>query len=589
MKKIALLLSAVMSISFLPSISFAAGDTISSAAELQNFRDSVNNGNTYEGQTVTLAAQVDLSAISWNSIGTEEHPFKGTFDGGGKTVTGLNTQTEDTYAGLFGYNSGTIKNLTVETTESGIRQELKEETCEESRHLFGGAVAAYNTGNISYCTVKGLVYGYNQYSYMASGGICGMNKGTISNCENSARIYVDQWVDYTKLYGDAYAGGICAINEGFVTDSVSNAKPKLNDTYSFIEAAPGVYASSRFASAIAGGAVGDNRGTVSKLSSSGTVIANINFPVYEMSYAYAGGVCGSNTGTVLESSSECYVTSLQHAQADDKRRNFLMSGGISGYNQGEISGSTFNGLVSAGTDINSRVIAYAGGVCGYNYGTISDSEFGTNAKITDSRITRVDRWINDYAPDYAGGICGYNDEGTITQCRARGKIYPREYFANADNKYYGGITGENSGSVSVSYSNTDIILDGDSAVLAGYGLAIDKKAESSATDPKVYVGGLSGINNGVTENCYHYTTSKNSMKAYNIGGLSGVNNGVLENCYSNCNTDTSLIGNSAGICLVNNGMINSCYYRSNSLSDNISGAEKTAVQMRNKATFVKLY
>ena len=128
MKNIALLLSAVMLISLLPTISFAAGNTISTAAELQNFRDSVNNGNTYEGQTVTLEAQVDLSSISWNSIGTEEHPFKGTFDGGGKTVTGLNAETEDMYAGLFGYNSGTIKNLNVETTENGVRQSLSIET-----------------------------------------------------------------------------------------------------------------------------------------------------------------------------------------------------------------------------------------------------------------------------------------------------------------------------------------------------------------------------------------------------------------------------------------------------------------------------
>ena len=588
MKKIALLLSAVMLISLLPTISFAAGNTISTAAELQNFRDSVNNGNTYEGQTVTLEAQVDLSSISWNSIGTEEHPFKGTFDGGGKTVTGLNAETEDMYAGLFGYNSGTIKNLNVETTENGVRQSLSIETGVEkkSKHMFGGAVAAYNTGNILNCTAKGLVYGYNQYSYMASGGICGMNKGTISDCENSARVYVNQYVDYTKLYGDAYAGGICAINEGFVANSSSNAQGKTFADHPYIEEAAGIYASSRFASAIAGGGIGDNRGNVSKVTSSGTVHANINFAVGEMSYAYAGGICGSNTGTVSGSTSECYITSQQHSDTDDKRRNFLMSGGISGYNKGELSGNTFNGLVTSGTDINSSVVAYTGGVCGYNYGTISDCEFGANAKITDGRLTKVNRWTNNYSPDYAGGICGYNDKGTITQCRAKGKLYPREYFANNNNKYYGGIVGENNGTVSVSYSMSDIILDGDSSILIGYGLTINKKAEDAATDSKVYAGGLSGNNNGIIENCYHYTTSQNSLKAYNVGGLSGVNSGLLENCYSNCTADITLIGNGKGICPMNNGMVNSCYFRIDSLDDDISEAKKTVAQMRSKATFV---
>ena len=73
---------------------------ITTAAELVEFRDSVNSGRTYEGRTIILGDNIDLSSkcspeneISWLPIGgwnnSEEWWFMGTFDGNNKTISNL--------------------------------------------------------------------------------------------------------------------------------------------------------------------------------------------------------------------------------------------------------------------------------------------------------------------------------------------------------------------------------------------------------------------------------------------------------------------------------------------------------------------
>ncbi len=57
--------------------------------ELKAFRDDVNAGNTYNGKTVILIADIDLKNENWTPIGNEEHPFQGNFDGKGHTISNL--------------------------------------------------------------------------------------------------------------------------------------------------------------------------------------------------------------------------------------------------------------------------------------------------------------------------------------------------------------------------------------------------------------------------------------------------------------------------------------------------------------------
>ena len=97
--------------------------TISSARELNEFAQKVNNGNGYEGKTITLTNDIEYDGVTANNftpIGVSHHRFKGTFDGAGHTIKGINvTQSSNYYIGLFGIiqPTATIKNVIVADSE----------------------------------------------------------------------------------------------------------------------------------------------------------------------------------------------------------------------------------------------------------------------------------------------------------------------------------------------------------------------------------------------------------------------------------------------------------------------------------------
>lgn len=81
--------------------------TIASGQEFANFRDTVNAGNTYEGETIQLVDNIDLASVcgesigSFTPIGTETINFKGTFDGNYHTINNLYMREEKSVLGLF--------------------------------------------------------------------------------------------------------------------------------------------------------------------------------------------------------------------------------------------------------------------------------------------------------------------------------------------------------------------------------------------------------------------------------------------------------------------------------------------------------
>ena len=103
--------------------------TISSAEELAWVANQVNTGeNDFGGYTITLADDIgtlDMSAYEWDPIGygSEDDPqnsqyFKGTFDGNGKTISGIHVNKPEGWGvGLFGYvHTATIKNVTLDNS-----------------------------------------------------------------------------------------------------------------------------------------------------------------------------------------------------------------------------------------------------------------------------------------------------------------------------------------------------------------------------------------------------------------------------------------------------------------------------------------
>ena len=149
--------------------------TVYNADGLMNVAELVNGGKT--DINITLDTNIDLTGKDWTPIGTDyDKSYKGTFDGGGHTITGLTFTTNDEYAGLFGYlnRAGTVKNVVME----GIQI--------TSNHMFGstGGVAGFSWGTIENCSVSGSVSGTK-----CVGGVVGAQKaGSITGCSCSATV-----------------------------------------------------------------------------------------------------------------------------------------------------------------------------------------------------------------------------------------------------------------------------------------------------------------------------------------------------------------------------------------------------------------
>ena len=66
----------------------------------------VNGGKDFSGKTVKLTDDIDLGSQEWTPIGDDGYNnlFSGTFDGNGKTISGLQiTSANDGFVGLFGF------------------------------------------------------------------------------------------------------------------------------------------------------------------------------------------------------------------------------------------------------------------------------------------------------------------------------------------------------------------------------------------------------------------------------------------------------------------------------------------------------
>ena len=80
---------------------------VNNEKDFAKFASMVNNGRDFKNKTVTLKAHLNLNRNSWVPIGSQEHPFRGTFKGNSFSISGIHLQEgSNLYAGLFGYILG---------------------------------------------------------------------------------------------------------------------------------------------------------------------------------------------------------------------------------------------------------------------------------------------------------------------------------------------------------------------------------------------------------------------------------------------------------------------------------------------------
>ncbi len=184
---------------------------IYNTAGMDKLANDVNGGNYYQytyfvlGNDIVYAPDVltlDLDGDGENDsnympVGNSASSFMGNFDGQGHTISGIRVNANGmNYIGVFGFNDGTVKNLTVSD-------------CLFAGDGYVGAIAGYNRGTVENCHV---VAGVSVTGVNEVGGVVGKNEGSVLGCTSAATLSAKEYA--------YYFGGIAGGNVGTLTDNL---------------------------------------------------------------------------------------------------------------------------------------------------------------------------------------------------------------------------------------------------------------------------------------------------------------------------------------------------------------------------------
>lgn len=178
-------------------------------ADMEKFRDEVNNGRTFEGKTVKVMQDIDLQgndSDQWVPI----KKFNGTFEGNYHKIKNLYIKSgEYHYLGLFSEirDKSIIQNTVLENVT--IENFCKDE---KSGYMTGG-IAGYTKGKILNCGINsGSIKAYKTatsndttYKMALIAGIVGYSTNEISGCYNKANIEGEH---VKQKYNNLKVGGI---------------------------------------------------------------------------------------------------------------------------------------------------------------------------------------------------------------------------------------------------------------------------------------------------------------------------------------------------------------------------------------------
>ncbi|MBR6249972.1 MAG: hypothetical protein IKR17_02115, partial [Bacteroidales bacterium] len=473
---------------------------ISTAADLYYFADRVNNdyNHYFESHAVltddivinsgTFSADGSYSGgtpYQWTPIGTNtnSHHYKGTFDGGNHTISGLYINSSADYQGLFGSTSNaTISNVTIvnsyiKSTSSNVGAIAGQATggtitnCHNTSGVVGssivGGIVGLTSATIVDCdntgSVEATTTSTSDEGKLGVGGIVGKTSGraVVTDCHNNGTIKGSRIV--AGIVGNAYYGveishcynagavtatkgwqsaGILARGQIGGTDKISycwNSGAITNLANGEMGgivgcAMPGIVVDScrnvgviTAKSSHIGGIVGNcsqaKTYTITNCVNEGSII--VTSP---SSDAYAGGIMGNNTGTVTIEN--C------HNKADINVAGAKV-GGILG------SGVTINTISKSHNEGNIQGTNQVGGILGNGVADLSECYNVGNIQGTHQ----------------VGGILGSGSK-TITECYNTGNVTATSTGTSPTNNGVGGILGYASAAITITDSHNSGAISG---------------------------------------------------------------------------------------------------------------------------------
>lgn len=628
MKKTVLLFSIVIIIIFLAFSASATNNDFSGGSGTENDPYLIettqqlncvrNNLNAYF-KLISDIEHVDDS-IDWTPIGDKENPFSGVFDGNGHSIKKLYISSSEDYVGLFGYNEGTIKNLSIIDADVYAAALLTSPYYDDS--VYAGTIAGYSSGDIHNCCSFGKVYATatnpgtptpETYYYNAdvfAGGIVGFNNGVVENCYNNSSV-----TSKSSYQPFPYAGGIAGISTGIIRTSYNLGDISYNGGGIIgkggSESSSNCYYLDNASKGVGDGSDVFTKCTLSSMSKEETFngfdFTNIwtfdskygyLYPVLKNGYVpnlintvdFVGGCGTENSPYLIETKEQLnnirkfpkahykLISDIVFTTNDFSSQGEFYNNGngwepigtsdepFSGYFDG--NGYTIKGLYINLTDY---YVVYAG-LFGCNNGTIK------NLGMIDCNVTAKN---TGSSRTYAGSISGSG--GSFINCYNTGNIMAYSpYIANA-----GGIAGSggniekcyNTGRITATASSSNYSATYANAYaggIVGSGRSISScyntgsitgsaKSLYYSVPTESCVGGIAGHGSDISDSFNIGTISSTTSYEASVGGICGLSNGIT-NCYNIGDiTSKSTISNASlytgGISgNLYSGIISNCYY-----------------------------
>jgi len=320
------------------------------------------------------------SGTNWTPIGGTAiaDAYTGTFNGNGKTITGLTINSSSNGAfGMFAHIGvgGTVENLglincniTTLSANAGSR----------------GGIVGTNYGTVRNCYVTGTIDGWAYVGGIAAANGYASNRGLIQNCYSTAIVTA-------RGNGDGNAAG------GIAGSLIQNQSTIENCYFTGTVNGPNATAGSDTTTTLyrsyAGGIVGRiDSGIVQNCYSTGNIIAGST--LYACNLSYAGGIAGhggtGGSGTIQN----CYATALVKNESTNLSFTDPSSVTTSSGSGGIVGGG--NPVVRNCVALNVNIIAatgYAGRVKGYHTtGTLTNNYGWDTMNFNDATGTS---WTDD--------------------------------------------------------------------------------------------------------------------------------------------------------------------------------------------------
>lgn len=533
--------------------------TISNQIELEAFRDAVNGGNTYEGNTVTLTADIALTD-TWTAIGNMNYMFNGTFDGGGYCISGLNVSINSVSfqnGGLFhsiGENA-IVKNL-------GVTGRTISVTADDAH---AGGITGYNTGTIQNCYTDITVTATGGMSTSA-GGIAAINQGTISDCytvgNSTATMYAGGIAgENRKSIKQCYAtGAVSGNNAGGITGANTKSGSSINNCIALNASITGTEIN-RIVSTNSGTLDGNyaRPGMDGTWNATGTT-GKDGETLVDATFTNVTGASGAFANWSIAGDYDWDLTTanlptLKGFKRDQPVKDITRIGMIPIFIGGHSELAAFRDAVNSGQTNKGRTVEvttditvfditpWDKGINGFE-GTFD----GQGHVITMTKATSLFETINEggivenlgvnatIAITSNGGSYGgiaMTNKGTIRQCYTVGSI-------TGGNTYAGGIVGTNEGTVKDCYSTVAITVKQSAG-------GIVQNNKDLATIERCYatgaisgggnegVGGIAGNNissSSITQCIALNASITHAAGSDNLGRIAGTNKGTLTTNYA---------------------------------------------------------